>query len=758
VLKGLVAAMILFAAVGQPAAAASSGDGERLLAPNGVPLFISGMNYEGPADRAWQMWEDGKFDPAAIDADFTRAAQGGVNTIRLFVQPALAADLAASKFDKLDGVIQLAEKHGLQLIVSLHDYTERDLAKVSATAGQLAQRFRGRPGILAFDLKNEPRFGDIALTRYGAPPPLQQRVLIDAYGERLPRAQLADYRAGDEGSKTIPSYLTDDEAWIYVNDLRLYREMLAEASVWVKDHGGTTVDFLGDAASQKWAPVMNALNGTLEAWLTPQVQAIRSNDPLRAITVDHVDVVLARLPANDLLDFQSLHRYPGATGASVRANLNLLAVIERAHPGKPFVLSEFGYATETVDPDKAALAETAVMLGLAAQHAAGGAKWMLNDMPQGFNMRERTLGAYYLDGSPKPIVGAMAALRDYLTESGSGPGDFRLEDDKDVGLHYVYSASDALFLGGKSVQTGAASMEAGGPAQLFLSWTEPALVQIWASGPLKTSIDLGQVFGGQVPANVTLARLNAGTEETQAVERQAVGVVSLNLQRGGYVLHAGSPPQQDPDYDVADGHFFTQTNGRKDSPSGFSVTNEGGVPLWTAFRNLGGADVLGYPVTRRFEMDGFVVQGFQKSVLQWRPDQKGFAFLNTFDVLHDRGRDAWLQVYRQTPPPVDNAADTGLSFERVTARHVALLDNVPAALKTQFLADPDWLDHYGLPVAIQDVSNSVVVRAQRASLQYWKEAVPWAAQGSVTLANGGDLAKEAGVFPWLAVTPENAPR
>ena len=57
----------------------------------------------------------------------------------------------------------------------------------------------------------------------------------------------------------------------------------------------------------------------------------------------------------------------------------------------------------------------AVLLGLLSQNAAGGAKWMLNDMPEGFNMRERTLGAFRLDGSPKPIVGAMAALRAYLS-------------------------------------------------------------------------------------------------------------------------------------------------------------------------------------------------------------------------------------------------------------------------------------------------------------------------------------------------------
>jgi hypothetical protein len=158
-------------------------------------------------------------------------------------------------------------------------------------------------------------------------------------------------------------------------------------------------------------------------------------------------------------------------------------------------------------------------------------------------------------------------------------------------------------------------------------------------------------------------------------------------------------------------------------------------------------------------MDGFTVQAFQKAVLQWRPDQGGqFWWLNIFDVLHDRGRDDWLATYRQTPPPRDTGPDAGLAWGAVVARHVALLDGVPAPLKEQFLSDPDWIDHFGLPVAVQEYPNSVVVRAQRATFQFWKEAVPWAAKGSVTVANGGDLAKEAGVFPWLAVTPENAPR
>src|SRR6202049_4800791 len=100
---------LLATGVVQPAVAATWGDGERLLGPNGGPLFVVGMNYEGPADRAWQMWDNDKFDASAIDADFTRAASAGVTTLRIFVQAPLAVDIAAGKFDKLDQVVALAE-------------------------------------------------------------------------------------------------------------------------------------------------------------------------------------------------------------------------------------------------------------------------------------------------------------------------------------------------------------------------------------------------------------------------------------------------------------------------------------------------------------------------------------------------------------------------------------------------------------------------------------------------------------------------
>jgi hypothetical protein len=57
----------------------------------------------------------------------------------------------------------------------------------------------------------------------------------------------------------------------------------------------------------------------------------------------------------------------------------------------------------------------------------------------------------------------------------------------------------------------------------------------------------------------------------------------------------------------------------------------------------------------------------------------------------------------------------------------------------------------------RDYGNVFVVRAQRAAFQQWKVDVSWAKAGQVVIANGGDVAKEAGLYPDLATAPQLAP-
>ncbi|MDO8689389.1 MAG: hypothetical protein Q7R39_05165 [Dehalococcoidia bacterium] len=55
------------------------------------------------------------------------------------------------------------------------------------------------------------------------------------------------------------------------------------------------------------------------------------------------------------------------------------------------------------------------------------------------------------------------------------------------------------------------------------------------------------------------------------------------------------------------------------------------------------------------------------------------------------------------------------------------------------------------------MGNAFVIRTQRAVFQQWKVDVPWASAGQVTIANGGDIAKETGLFPQEAVVPGTPP-
>src|SRR5262249_6482030 len=94
------------------------------------------------------------------------------------------------------------------------------------------------------------------------------------------------------------------------------------------------------------------------------------------------------------------------------------------------------------------------------------------------------------------------------------------------------------------------------------------------------------------------------------------------------------------DYDVPSGHFYTQARGQSGaSGRGFAVTDESGIPFWTFFRAVGGVAAVGYPVTHRFQWDGFTVQAFQKVVFQWRPEAGTVYYVNVIDQISLRGGD-----------------------------------------------------------------------------------------------------------------------
>ena len=207
------------------------------------------------------------------------------------------------------------------------------------------------------------------------------------------------------------------------------------------------------------------------------------------------------------------------------------------------------------------------------------------------------------------------------------------------------------------------------------------------------------------------------------------------------------------------GHFFQQANGRGGAGTlGFTITDARGVPFWSDFRDAGGESVLGYPSSRRFEQEGFIYQATQRELLQWAPGYSRALFANVFDELAVAGKDPWLQAVWLVPPSRVWMQDRGKTWVQVEQNHLALLDGHPV-LKRRYFANPQWLQDYGLPMALANEGPAIVLRCQRAVFQHWLVALPGAgiAAGTVTMALGGDMAKAGGLIPLAAALPMEAP-
>lgn len=212
------------------------------------------------------------------------------------------------------------------------------------------------------------------------------------------------------------------------------------------------------------------------------------------------------------------------------------------------------------------------------------------------------------------------------------------------------------------------------------------------------------------------------------------------------------------DWAIPNGRFYTQTGdplpggGR----SGFPVTDDDGVLFYREMVRNGGVEGVGYPISSRFLWNGFTTQVFQKAIFQWSPEAGEVNFVNVFDELTRAGKDNWLLQQRSTPKPLGADFDGNRNWDQILIARMALLEKDPA-IKATYLAKSDPLRYYGLPTSpVIDMGNHNVMRLQRVVIQHWKQDVPWAKAGTITIANGGEIAVEAGLIP-AGVTVPKAP-
>jgi len=231
------------------------------------------------------------------------------------------------------------------------------------------------------------------------------------------------------------------------------------------------------------------------------------------------------------------------------------------------------------------------------------------------------------------------------------------------------------------------------------------------------------------------------------MSRKAIALIGALILALVVIPGAAAQTPSGPDYDIPGGHFYTQANGGAGAQYGYRIYDDASAKFWTEFQRLGGVAALGYPASRRFQMDGFFVQATQKVILQWRPEVSQAYFVNVFDKLHDLNQDPALQSQFGIPAQLPTSFDAGKTPDQVQSSRIALLD-ADGAIKSFYNSNANAILYYGLPTSnVTPQGPFGMLRAQRIAIQHWNQDNPAAGikKGDVTVVNGGDVAKKLGL-------------
>jgi hypothetical protein len=209
-------------------------------------------------------------------------------------------------------------------------------------------------------------------------------------------------------------------------------------------------------------------------------------------------------------------------------------------------------------------------------------------------------------------------------------------------------------------------------------------------------------------------------------------------------------------HDLVGGHFFATTVDQANQ-TGFTITDDDSIPFWTTYQRLGGANVLGYPITRRFACQERTCQITQRGFMRGTSDASRVELVNIMEILTDLGKNDHLAHDHHVPYPATQRDEAGKTFDEIAKARLTWLDG-HGALSAFYARLPAPLDALGLPTSpVTDVGPALAVRFQRAVVYQWKSDQPWAKAGGVTMGNVGELLVEFGVAPPESLAPEQLP-
>ena len=191
----------------------------------GEPRFLCGTNQTG------MMWFSEHEDPLVWDRDFAAMAAHGIRVLRVLHFSPFASDdpprwskdgvlglknRPRKLLRQTDAIVQLAQKHGVAIFLTVHDWMPVELSDAELAAQRdwnrfWADRYRDVPGIL-YDVQNEPsvqlgRHPAAGSSQWGDPMAIEANRALVATLNRWVKANAEGVKAGDPDALVTVGYL-----------------------------------------------------------------------------------------------------------------------------------------------------------------------------------------------------------------------------------------------------------------------------------------------------------------------------------------------------------------------------------------------------------------------------------------------------------------------------------------------------------------------------------------------------------------------
>jgi|SRR5579884_140341 murein DD-endopeptidase MepM/ murein hydrolase activator NlpD len=210
------------------------------------------------------------------------------------------------------------------------------------------------------------------------------------------------------------------------------------------------------------------------------------------------------------------------------------------------------------------------------------------------------------------------------------------------------------------------------------------------------------------------------------------------------------------DFDIRGGHFYTQSNGSGRVGTGFAVSDDGGIPMWSTLIGGGGVSTIGFPLSRRFQVANRIYQMFQRQMFEWDGAAKQMRAINIPELpAAPVDPDAWLRD--QTALPLDSTfAEYERAWSQYAAGQLAFLEGQPR-MKEAYYAAEDPIRRFGLPLGpVTEAFNgmSIQLKARYAYFSISKRDTPFSKAGDLTVSQATELILDAEPFSRRVFEPE----